>query len=259
MARYLDITGQRYGRLVVVEYTETDKNRQAKWLCKCDCGNTKIISANALRRGLTKSCGCLNDEVRRSGINRIGHKNTDEMKRKMSERKKGVPNPVAVEKSARARKGRPLPEETKRKISEAQKGKSRPPEQVKKAAQARIGIRFKRKKKRIISDEQRRKQSETMKSKGSANHLYIDGKCADRHDERKIAYMTVEYKIWRDSVFRRDNYTCQLCGEKPRRVEADHIQAWSTHPELRYELSNGRTLCVECHRKTPTYARKLKK
>ena len=58
--QYIDITGQKYGRLLVIEYAYT-KDKRAYWRCKCDCGCDKevIVSAKALRNGSTKSCGCL--------------------------------------------------------------------------------------------------------------------------------------------------------------------------------------------------------
>lgn len=62
-----------------------------------------------------------------------------------------------------------------------------------------------------------------------------------------------KYADWRKAILRRDNYTCQLCGIRGGKLVADHIFAWSTHPELRFELSNGRTLCVPCHKQTPNY------
>lgn len=66
------------------------------------------------------------------------------------------------------------------------------------------------------------------------------------------------YAEWRLAIFRRDDFTCQLCGArngKGRRVKlnADHIKPFSTHPELRFDLDNGRTLCVPCHIQTPTW------
>lgn len=57
----IDLIGCRYGRLVVIEKVET--KGASKWVCKCDCGNTKTISGNSLRQGQTKSCGCLRVEV----------------------------------------------------------------------------------------------------------------------------------------------------------------------------------------------------
>ena len=62
-------------------------------------------------------------------------------------------------------------------------------------------------------------------------------------------------KEWRNKVFERDNYTCQKCGArcgngKTIKFQAHHIKAFAQYPELRFEVSNGITLCYSCHRKT---------
>lgn len=60
-----DITGNKYGRLTVLGLAERHikfKNKDSYWLCQCACGKEKIINAGALKRGVTKSCGCLNIE-----------------------------------------------------------------------------------------------------------------------------------------------------------------------------------------------------
>lgn len=60
MSRHLiDISDQRFGKLVAIREVERDKHKQRRWLCKCDCGNTKVIRMHYLRSGETKSCGCL--------------------------------------------------------------------------------------------------------------------------------------------------------------------------------------------------------
>ncbi len=64
---------------------------------------------------------------------------------------------------------------------------------------------------------------------------------------------SAEDREWRKAVFERDGYTCQICHVKGGRLQADHIQPYAAYPDLRHDLSNGRTLCVDCHRKTPTY------
>lgn len=57
MGKFIDITGKRYGYLTVIKRV-ANKKKKVMWLCRCDCGNEKIISGNSLRTGLTKSCGC---------------------------------------------------------------------------------------------------------------------------------------------------------------------------------------------------------
>jgi len=59
-----DLTGQRFGRLVVIERVNNPKKKRGTfWLCKCDCGNQKTINAISLKKGVTKSCGCYNREI----------------------------------------------------------------------------------------------------------------------------------------------------------------------------------------------------
>lgn len=58
---------------------------------------------------------------------------------------------------------------------------------------------------------------------------------------------------WRKYVFDRDDYTCQGCGKRGGKLEADHELPFSQFPDLRFEILNGRTLCRPCHQKTPTY------
>jgi 5-methylcytosine-specific restriction endonuclease McrA len=71
---------------------------------------------------------------------------------------------------------------------------------------------------------------------------------------RHIEMGREEYKKRRQAVYKRDNYRCVECGFRERgKMQADHIKPWSLFPELRYEVQNGRTLCVECHKKTDTY------
>lgn len=70
-------------------------------------------------------------------------------------------------------------------------------------------------------------------------------------ERRKIIGKGI-YKDWRKAVLERDAYMCQFCGSMEQ-LEADHIKPWATHPELRYDVANGRTLCRPCHQKTDTY------
>lgn len=73
---------------------------------------------------------------------------------------------------------------------------------------------------------------------------------------------SVEYKLWREAVLKRDNYTCVWCGkvggwskEEKRQIklQTDHIKPFALFPELRFAIDNGRTLCEDCHRTTDTW------
>ena len=71
MSRAIDLTNQRFGRLVAIQSVGS-RHGNMYWLCECDCGNTKEIAANSLRRGTTISCGCYHNEVIKDNL--IGKK-----------------------------------------------------------------------------------------------------------------------------------------------------------------------------------------
>ena len=61
--RIKDISGQKFGRLLVEGFVGIGKYSHAKWNCVCDCGNSCIIRSGSLIGGMTKSCGCLSKEI----------------------------------------------------------------------------------------------------------------------------------------------------------------------------------------------------
>lgn len=58
MSKREDLTGMRFGRLVVVEFYGKDRNGRVQWVCECDCGNTTIVRSYDLKGGKVVSCGC---------------------------------------------------------------------------------------------------------------------------------------------------------------------------------------------------------
>lgn len=131
------------------------------------------------------------------------------------------------------KKRKPFSEDTKRKMSLSKKGKL--PNNYGKARSLLARI----------------KHSQSMK--GDKSPLWRGGVSKLNKSERQLAMDTLEYKLWRESIFLRDNWTCIWCYKRGRILNADHIKPWRDYPELRFAIDNGRTLCVECHRKTDTY------
>ena len=75
MGTRIDLTGQHFGRLTVLSQDTSQRCDESRWLCQCECGNQKVIRSSSLRRGLTRSCGCLNTESRR----KIGQHNQKDL------------------------------------------------------------------------------------------------------------------------------------------------------------------------------------
>tara|TARA_R100001244_G_scaffold2541_4_gene3974 strand:+ start:1187 stop:1876 length:690 start_codon:yes stop_codon:yes gene_type:complete len=66
MGKILDMTGIRFSRLTVIARAPRGVDTRAYWSCRCDCGNTAIVSGKNLRSGITRSCGCLSAEWAKS-------------------------------------------------------------------------------------------------------------------------------------------------------------------------------------------------
>ena len=163
-------------------------------------------------------------------------------------------------------KGQKLSEETKRKISFARKGRKTSEETKRKMSLAK-----KNKKRPAFSEEWKRNMSMSRKGRKVWNK---GKKMPQTTGEKNCNWkggispidvsirMSLEYKLWRQAIFERDNWTCVWCGirsqkEKQVILQADHIKPFSLFPELRFSIDNGRTLCKECHRKTDTYGWRL--
>lgn len=60
--KFIDLTNQRFGRLIVIEKYGLNKFNHILWLCLCDCGNKVVVERDCLKNGRTKSCGCIRKE-----------------------------------------------------------------------------------------------------------------------------------------------------------------------------------------------------
>jgi hypothetical protein len=198
---------------------KTDKRVARPWLGKNRDDNTKLkisIANTGKKRPWVKGF-------------QTGHKHSEETKKKLSLMKLGDKNPMKrLEVSllvSKALKGRKVSDNTKNKIREANIGHHRG------------GWKF--------SEEARKKISKSHK--GEKSILWKGGIT----EKNKSIRNGIEYRLWREAVFARDNWTCQKCKVKGvKTLQAHHIKSFSKNSELRFIIDNGITLCKKCHLKS---------
>jgi 5-methylcytosine-specific restriction endonuclease McrA len=101
---------------------------------------------------------------------------------------------------------------------------------------------------RKLTPEQRKKWADVRR--GPKSHLWQGGKTKKNGAIRN----SLEYRQWREAVFTRDGYLCVIGGKAHgHKIQADHIKPFALFPDLRLDITNGRTLCEECHKMTATY------
>lgn len=219
--RIIDITGIKSGRLTVESYSHS-YNKSAYWNCICECGNHKVVRGWELRNGKTKSCGCIAHEPRGPAHNRkdltgmifgdlevLGYAGTVNKKAQW----------LCVCKCGRT--------------------------SIVNGNNLLMG--------RTVNCPICGYNKTSVKMKGELNPHWdpdlTDEQRKDRIDRIERVMDSPEYRKWRWTVFRRDNYTCQICGKKVSgHIEAHHIKSWKDYPDLRYDIDNGITLCKECHK-----------
>jgi len=207
-----------------------------------------------------------------------GRIRTEEHKQKISKANKGrIPTDEMRLKMSKIHKGKIVSETTRVRMSEAAKLKWQNPEYQKQISQINklwertpeMKLKMSKAHKGKTLNEAHRKKigksvaltlqdpkiRKKMGKKGSSNPNWKGGITPETIKLRNAE----RYKKWREKVFKRDNYTCRICGERGGKLNAHHCKSFAKYPELRYRVKNGITLCADCHRLTDTYLKCRKK
>ena len=208
-----DIKGLKFNRLTVLSDTGKRSHSHIVWECICECGGVARVTANALIKGNTKSCGCLTDEKRRMNskkriVNRIG----ETVGRLTILKRIGVEGKETFwECSCKCGK---LTTVSNSNIA-SKKTRS-------------CGCLFKE----MVGD----------------NHPNYNFRLTEKEREKhRYELGGNNGKCWRQDVFKRDNYTCTVCGQIGGKLNAHHLDGWNWCVDKRYDVKNGMTLCQECH------------
>jgi len=98
---------------------------------------------------------------------------------------------------------------------------------------------------RIKMSVSRRKRTDLS---GDKSHFWKGGISKFNYSKNLLDRIKFKKTIQR-KVFERDNYICQVCGQRGGKLQVDHIQSWANYIELRFDINNCRTLCMSCHYK----------
>lgn len=158
-----------------------------------------------------------------------GFKHTEETKKKISKTMFGKKKTLEHTKNIRkCQLGKMVSEETRKRISQTLLGSKNPEHS-------------KRMKGRKVSEETKLKMSKAQK--GEKNNSWKGGITP----QNKLIRRSIEFRLWREAVFARDNWTCQKYGDKGGKLHSHHIQNFAEYPELRFAIDNGITLSKEAH------------
>ena len=176
-------------------------------------------------------------------LSRLGTTQSEETRKKHSESIMGSKySEETKQKMSKSRYGHTTSKETRDKISQSLMG-----HYVSDGARSKMGSN--RGKTHTVSTETRKKIGDAQRNRPLPNKR---GKNAYNwkggiDSENRVARRSIEYRLWREAIYTRDNWTCQKTGIKGGKLHPHHIRNFSEYPELRFVVDNGITLSQDTH------------
>ena len=268
--RRRDITGKSFGKLTALRSIGKNSFGKILWECSCECGNLCDVASNALITGNTKSCGCGTTKIDLTG-KRFGMWTVT---KEIVERRK-VDGSVMWDCTCDCGAQKQLSTNVLRTGDSKSCGCSNINNIVGKKFGRLLVVRYEDtptsdlghvctcicdcgKEKQILQNSLVTGKTkscgclrvENMKAKKGSDHYNYNPNLTDEQRLKNRYRMSDgDFSVWSKMVKERDNYTCQICGDnKGGKLNSHHINAWNAFPEQRFDLDNGVTLCVDCHK-----------
>lgn len=286
MSKAIDITGQRFGRLTALKPTENRNSKGSiMWLCECECGTIKEICITDLRNKGTKSCGCLSREKASQRFKKMvkEERSRNVMKDITGQRfgklvaikptDKKIGTNVVWEMKCDC--GNTTYVHTGNLGKARRKTKSCGCLHKEVVSISLVGNKYGK----LLVIEQGKHVGDKIAwvckcecgniTEVSGDHLKSGGtrSCGcirdelvgenhpnynpNKTDEERLKkrYILGKHTIdeFRNKVYQRDEYTCRVCGQVGGTLNAHHLNGWNWATDKRFDVSNGVTLCEECH------------
>ena len=262
MGKKVDLTGQRFGKLVAVKDVGRENNN-VLWECLCDCGKHISVASIRLTRGDTKSCGCITTKVDLTGkrfgkwtvLGDIGKRTSSGTVMWNCLCDCGEQKDVSGH-SLRRGKSTSCGCSKINNLIGLRFGKL----EVKKKVDKKIGTGIvweclcdcgkSTEVRSMLLSQGITKSCGCLGVPRGINHYKYNEKLTE--DERRNGRYGLgdgDFRVWSKMVKDRDNYTCQVCGDnKGGNLNSHHLNAWNAFPKQRFDLENGTTLCTDCHK-----------
>ena len=213
MGKRIDLTGQTFGRLTVIEENGKNKNGSIKWRCKCECGNEVTVIGTNLRNGNTTSCGCLQKEFTKDI-------NFTDLVGKVFGRL------TVIKKHDKDKHGRILW------LCKCECGNE---------CIVATGVLTSGKAKSCgcLNREL------TSKRMSGENHPNYNPNLTE--EDRERGRHINGYEEWVYKVKEQANFTCDCCGQRGHKLHSHHLDGYNWCKERRTDITNGVCLCEHCH------------
>ena len=263
MGKHTNLTGQRFGMLVVLGDSGERGNGAVMWDCICDCGERSKVRGYSLKSGKSKSCGCMvcgKSDLKGQRFGKWTVVDECETRRygqvywmcvcecgaykevSGSSLRRGVSTRCGFCVRFADIRGERFGKLVAVEVIERRKGQTYWLCECDCGETSEVSLTN-------LKNGDIKSCGCSQHSFGVDHHNYNPNLTEEERLKNRHRTNEAEFRVWSKLVKERDNYTCQTCGDnKGGNLNAHHLNGWNAFPEQRFDLDNGVTLCTDCHK-----------